>query len=738
MSLFLQEESDKVLAAVLNNMTDSSNRTILKDDANSWHKVPYQLSFGDKFNSIVDDILFRTQNLTGIDGKESLGISHHNTAYNSAARVSAIFGLDNSVDTLIMLNKAYHQDTRVGGNDALNCLWQFNRDDDILHDVFVSTQHAGNKIGLSRVYANTTQYNQQLVYFTFGVPYYTSILMFYRQAFDEKIVTLNQSGYDSDEGSNAIGELLGEGLVLLVCLPILPLKLFYQLSTHNSNNYRINRFYELRGRMQLYYRYVDSMLAHWLVSSGLYGNNLDAKDLKKKIVASKACTPKALQLTGSSIWEIITRRAANAGYRLPDLGKRNDLLKRSLYGKNAMPLRYKAEKDKRVTFQRDELISDMTSMADSTIGAVNMTNANTYGYGSMESSMLTADETDLNYQVELKKYEENFKTNLASRNADSELLAYDDDHGDWARVFYKSALGATQFIGFRVDKSTDASESFSNSTAPSAFAENFNAKVREAAAQLTDMGIKGSASSDSWIDSVIQDIKSIGRGIIEGLKAIDFIGLTDLANAVMTGAFIDVPEQYSGSDFNKSHSLSFQLRSPYGDKVSIYQSIIVPLFCILAGALPRTGGPNAYVQPFLCRVYCKGMFAIPMGIIDSISIKRGDSEFGWTYDTIPTCIDVNISIKDMSPVMYMTIYDSAFSNLLGSDSAFNEYLLTLSGVGLFERISQIQKVLRGAIYTAHTIRDRYFNPVYWSHSISQYAPIQFVSSFIPKIGINDN
>ena len=92
----------------------------------------------------------------------------------------------------------------------------------------------------------------------------------------------------------------------------------------------------------------------------------------------------------------------------------------------------------------------------------------------------------------------------------------------------------------------------------------------------------------------------------------------------------------------------------------------------------------------------------------------------------------------MSPIMYMMINDAAFSDILGSDSAFNEYLLTLSGVGLFERISQIQRVLRGMIYTAHTVRNRYFNPVYWSHSVSQYSPIQFVASFIPRSGINNN
>ena len=729
MSNFLRTESEKILMEALKSSDNSSGRDILRDDDDSWYKIPYQITFGKKFDKVKEDILFRTQNLTGIDGVNNIGVCNPESINSSY--VSSVFGLDGDTNTLTMLDKAYYQDTRVGSNDALNCLWQFNRDDDILHNVSVVSTHSGTKIGLSRVYSNTTQTNQQIAYFTFGVPYYSSILHFHKNAFDEKLITINQQGYDSDEGSRKLGELFGEGLVLLVAIRILPFKLFYEISKKSANNYKINRFYELRGRMQLYYKYVDSMLAHWLVASGLYGNNLSIVGLSDKLVADPNCLPLALRLTGASIWEIVSRKAVNAGVYIYDKKKRAKIIEESLYGVNATPLRYRAEKDSRIKFSAEELASGMDSVANNTL------------YSNAEQSMYagTASDQESLYAQQVMSDTAQFYTNKINKlgfTHKDETLAYEDDHGSWATVFAKSALGATQFIGFRVDKSTDASESFSNSTSPSAFAENFNAKVKEVASQTIDMGIKGASADDSWVGSLVEDIKSIGVGILEGLKAIDFIGLTDLANAVMTGAFIDIPEQYSGSDFNKSHSLSFQLRSPYGDKVSIYQSIIVPLFCILAGALPRAGGANSYVQPFLCRVYCKGMFAIPMGIIDSISIKRGDSEFGWTYDNIPTCVDVNISIKDMSPIMYMMINDAAFSDILGSDSAFNEYLLTLSGVGLFERISQIQRVLRGMIYTAHTVRNRYFNPVYWSHSVSQYSPIQFVASFIPRSGINNN
>lgn len=728
----IRDLSDNIIANALKSGSTGSSRTILRDDDETWVKVPYQLGFGEVFQSVKDDLIFRTRNLEGINEVNSFkGVRTY-----SDKDIAKIFGLEAQHDkTIGMFSKAYHQDTRVGGNDAINCLWQFNRDDDILHPISYTSALGSSYIGLSRVYTNTTQLNQQICWFTFGVPYYSSILAFHKKAFDDRLTEINTKGFTSDEGSWQIGEIFGEAFSLLAAIPVIPLKLAYETITHNSFQYKINRFYELRARMQLYYKFVDSMLGHWLVAVGMYGNSTTWEGMN--ITADPDCIPEALKLTGCSIWEIVSRKAVNSGtwpHNPSDIANHKETVRKSLVGPHAVPLRY-----------RNTEMAKRTALAQ-----LQENDRNTDGTIKREVAKAQVDKAMSQLKSEYESYNGDIDAYLLSQeaierasanatyNEASGVLAYDDDHGKWGLgdMFVKSALGATQFIGFRVDKSTDASESFSNSTAPSAYAEEFNAKVREIAAKAIDSGIKGLDSEDGFLASLWQDIKSIGAGMVEAIKKIDFIGITDLASAACTGVYLDVPEQYSGSDFNKSHSLSFQLRSPYGDKVSIYQSIIVPLFCILAGALPRAGGANSYVQPFLCRVYCKGMFAVPMGIIDSVSIKRGDSEFGWTYDSIPTCVDVNISIKDMSPIMYMVMYDKAFENIFGVDSAFNEYMLTLAGVGLYERISQIQRIIRGATYTAHKVRSRYLNPIYWSHSVSQFTPVQFVASFLPKISVS--
>ena len=264
----------------------------------------------------------------------------------------------------------------------------------------------------------------------------------------------------------------------------------------------------------------------------------------------------------------------------------------------------------------------------------------------------------------------------ADSNASGANSVFDDNYGvSWSDKFQASMFGATQYIGFRIDRSVDASESFSNSTSPSEFAQTFNDGVRNA----NNQQLKSLLSGDTGIP-IVDGLLSQAKGIfqaatdtIEHMTGINFF--SNLGSAVVSGAYLDIPEQYAGSDFGKSHSINLQLRSPYGDMISIYQSIIVPLSMILAGCLPRAGGDNSYVQPFLCRVYCKGMFSVPMGIIDSVNVKRGSSEFGWTYQNLPTCVDVSISIKDMSPVMYMTMTDGIFTSIIAQDSAFKEYMV---------------------------------------------------------------
>ena len=619
-------------------MTDSalSTRPILKDNDNSWNRVPYQVEFGDTFMTMADSLRY----MADVYGGKIKGGS-----------VNGIGGLDND-DALAeflgmpkYIGKPFFKDTRLGANDAINCIWQFNRDDDIVHEMLRSDSNSN--IGMGRVYAATTEQNQSLAWVTFGVPRFTQLATFYKNAFSASLIKINNTGFDSE---SKIGHLFGTLGALAFSLPILPIAWFVNF-TQRLHDYPVDRFYDLRATMHIYYRYVDSILAEWLVNTGLYGNGNSEGALNNasSYTADPGSLPAALRETGVSIWDILARKARMLGVD---------------------PNKNTSEFENDVAEQIKKSAKDYDGATDN---------------------------------------------------------PWNNNGTDWTRVLYSSALGATQFLAFRIEKNVDASETFSNSTGPSAFAEQINSMARDNMSKAYDLGFTGSETNTGigWADTLSKGF----AGVIQG--AAEIFQVNGLASATIGGAFIDIPEQYKSSDFNKSHSLSFQLRAPYGDIVSIYQSIMVPLACILAGVLPRAAGPNSYTQPFLCRWYCKGLFSIPLGIIDSVTLKRGASEFGWTYQNLPTCIDVSLSIKDLSPMMYMAMKDESIQDLLGANNSFNEYMLTLAGTGLFERVSRWEQIRRKVQLSCHKIRNQVANPLYWTNKIADSAPAQFVAALSP-------
>ena len=141
---------------------------------------------------------------------------------------------------------------------------------------------------------------------------------------------------------------------------------------------------------------------------------------------------------------------------------------------------------------------------------------------------------------------------------------------------------------------------------------------------------------------------------------------------------------------------------------------------LIAGSFPRAVGPNAYTSPFIIRAYSRGMVSIPLGIIESIQIRRGAAEFGWNKDLLPTSVDVTISIKDLSPLMYVAVTDggvSAWMSMFGQNSSFQEYMLTLSGVGLAERILFIPRMQKRWKTLLKIASNNKFNPMMWGFSI---------------------
>lgn len=287
------------------------------------------------------------------------------------------------------------------------------------------------------------------------------------------------------------------------------------------------------------------------------------------------------------------------------------------------------------------------------------------------------------------------------------------------------ALGATEFVGLKVEKSTNTSESVSNTSGPSPLKEKLNGIAANAREKKF---VLGGGTGLGVVDGLASGIGGLIKGITTSLAGAGTVEL------ITGNGYYDIPDVWQNSTFTKSYSFNVQLRARYGDPLSIYQSIYIPLALLLAAALPRGIGTNMYTSPFIIRGFCKGMFSVPVGIIESMNIKRGAPEFGWSADTLPTAVDIDISIKDLSPAMFLTIIESSFfGSIVGIErlkrafehnTVMHEYLSTLSGLGIQERIHQVETMRRKLIAGSNISKHSRWSPHYWGRV--------FGSSTIPR------
>lgn len=191
-------------------------------------------------------------------------------------------------------------------------------------------------------------------------------------------------------------------------------------------------------------------------------------------------------------------------------------------------------------------------------------------------------------------------------------------------------------------------------------------------------------NTDSLIEASSQNYEAAVSKVFSGLSSNDSIisrlssQLSDAASTTLHGGNVEFPEVWHDSKYNKSYDISMKFISPYGDKESIYLYVLVPLFHLLPFSFPRQYSNNGYLNPFLCRLFCKGWFQSSMGIVDSISIKRAP-DGDWSKDGLPTSISVNMSVRDLYQNISLSRGDdfSTYNNI-----EYMDYISTWAGVNM--------------------------------------------------------
>ena len=571
------------------------------------------------------------------------------------------------------------RDTSLGGNDAINPYWQYCENDDIAHPFHISDKDSTVKMG--RVYSETIDENQRILYLGFGTPKFNNLAGFYSKAYDTDMGHLVNNGPAGINVMELIGELCGAVANVIIRIPQIPFTILRYMF-YGADRSPVTKYYDFKSQMALYYRFVNTILIQLGTNLGI----VDTASYQSK--GSDGNTTTGSVISSKTYSELFSSANQEMG------------------AKNSLP-----DYVKDYNFDMFRIVLKQATIE---------------GLGNIDPDKMSTD------QALIAQGQASDLTNTDTVSGDG-LLPYEDSDlcAFWAA--YKGSIHqAFLFVGFKVEKGMSASESLSTSTGQSPVQQTINSKLQSARNMV--FATMGGNVSDGWLGKVLGTVGSLAASAAEGFASgFNLAGLSALATG---SAMIDIPEVWQDSTFSKSYSFNLQLRAPYGDPYSIMQSLYVPLACVLAGALPRGTGASSYTSPFLCRAYCKGLFSVPLGIIDSVSINRGGDTHGWNHMGLPLALDLSISIKDLSPSMIVALAGSslkdAVTELIGADTPFNQYLMTLSGVGPLEWLNPVNAFKRRAKILHATLTEEITNPIQIAMSLGQRSPARMYYNFYPE------
>ncbi len=275
-----------------------------------------------------------------------------------------------------------------------------------------------------------------------------------------------------------------------------------------------------------------------------------------------------------------------------------------------------------------------------------------------------------------------------------------DYYGFWEQVDANNSNGGAQvqsaFIPFRIEKTSSADDSFSTT-----------AEQPSAASQIK--GISDQAKEVAFLTNKSQGIKD-GATISDALSgaknlAGDIAGtLSGGAESIIkTGGNILFPDIWKESTYQKNISLNIKLHAPNGNPNVYLENILFPVACVLGFIMPRQTGSSVYASPPIVRLYSKGWFSCTVGIVTSVTIKRGSDSNDWTVARLPRTVEISMEIKDLFGTMVMSMGGNNPNNRLfyNKNSMLRDYLNVLGGIDAFSSSNlstRVKNAFKNAVF----------------------------------------
>lgn len=630
-------------------------------------------------------------------------------------------------------------DTRIGGNVAINMPPAYTRfADPRASGVNAKNVHGTRPSGLGEYWSDQIDSNAKIIHMQFGVPTYRGMLSFFSGVSDIK------AGLLARTGRVPITFYVGQVVGFVVGLRLLPFILAGKVIAFLMNR-NGSRYYNLKPAMHPYWNRVNMVANMIAVSEGLVdrfaivgenklasyisgGDNSFEKNLEDSgsalepsdraavgalvAQAHAMCPELFLEKGGVDVYRIASRYQELANARrqfLEDIAKQttvDGLLTRLIdysYTNKISAGQGKIEDLRKIheteygspdfhDGKNDLFAQEAQKAADAALGTAisaepispedgtaPTASAADAGNGSTST---TANEGDKNYTPMWSSLVTNDNGEL--ENKDGWFKKWWKDFSTGVSSGYN---GGFSWVAFKVNATGPMSASFSNSTSTPEIKSMINS-FSSSAAKLRFNFSQG-ATGIPGIDAITEGVKNLTLGLMAG-SGIGIAGLVSLAGS----SFVDVPDTWEDSSTNlPSESFEIHLRSPYGNALSRYMNLHIPLSMLLAGALPISTGRQSYTAPFICKMISVGRSNVDLGMIDSLNITHGVGNLGFNRDGKPLGIDVSFTVKDLNRIVHAPIdIGGSLLNPLNAmaifddDNAFNYYINTIAGVSVADQV----------------------------------------------------
>lgn len=251
----------------------------------------------------------------------------------------------------------------------------------------------------------------------------------------------------------------------------------------------------------------------------------------------------------------------------------------------------------------------------------------------------------------------------------------------------ENCLKSSNFIQFYCEADNSrGSESLSNATQQSTFKQLLDqgSSTMKDIAFLANTGGIDTQSLSQLGDVANSELEKAlgGDGTINTTAGSIVSRLLSAGKSVIKGENIMMPDIWSGSDNSKEYNLTFKFKAMYGNRLSLYTDVIVPLMHVIALAYPRATSANTFASPPLVKVYQKGAWSCNLGIVSHIDITKDDVPEAWNVDGLCTEVTVNLSIADLYSDMALSPANDPI--LFANNSSLIEFLATTCGLDLVE------------------------------------------------------